>query len=219
MKQCDRIADIQEYCRRFANVETGEWKTPLEKKETPLGEKATKLATKWILLAKKLFVTWGQPLPFLVCPAVCWDDASDRIQHALYSYRASPFIVKSLLVWPSQVIASCPWSKYMPLAKAWGSSTGHQLVIGGDWIRLGLGEEHRIKDCLCYYRPPIDNLEKQYEIRECMVGISSKWFKVKWKSISKYPISAMLIHTWAWTAWLAKLSCRLERWRRAEWWE
>ena len=53
MKRCDRMAEIQEDCRRLANVETGEYETPLGEKETLLGEKATKLAKKRILLAKK----------------------------------------------------------------------------------------------------------------------------------------------------------------------
>ena len=44
MKRCDRITEIQEDCRRLANVETGEKETPLGEKETPLGEKETKLA-------------------------------------------------------------------------------------------------------------------------------------------------------------------------------
>ena len=46
MKRCDRIAEIQEDCRRLANVEPGEKETPLGEQETPLGEKATKLAKK-----------------------------------------------------------------------------------------------------------------------------------------------------------------------------
>ena len=33
------MAEIQEDCRRLANVETGEKETPLGEKETPLGEK------------------------------------------------------------------------------------------------------------------------------------------------------------------------------------
>ena len=52
-KRCDRMAEIQEDCRRLVNVETGEKETPLGEKETPLGEKATKLVKKRILLAKK----------------------------------------------------------------------------------------------------------------------------------------------------------------------
>ena len=43
MKRCDRIAEIQEDCQSLANVETGEYETPLGEKVTPLGKKATKL--------------------------------------------------------------------------------------------------------------------------------------------------------------------------------
>ena len=55
-KRCYRIAEIQEDCRRLANVETGEKETPLGEKETPLGEKATKVGEKANFVGEKKFI-------------------------------------------------------------------------------------------------------------------------------------------------------------------
>ena len=52
-KRCDRMAEIQEDCRRLANVETGEKETPLGEKETPLGEKVTKVGEKANFVGEK----------------------------------------------------------------------------------------------------------------------------------------------------------------------
>ena len=54
-KRCDRMTEIQEDCRRLANVETGEKETPLGEKETPLGEKATKVGEKAKFCWRKFF--------------------------------------------------------------------------------------------------------------------------------------------------------------------
>ena len=52
------MAEIQEDCRRLANVETGEKETPLGEKETPLGEKAIKVGEKANFVGeKKLFIS------------------------------------------------------------------------------------------------------------------------------------------------------------------
>ena len=56
MKQCDRIAEIHEDCRRLANVETGEKETPLGEKETPLGEKVTKVGEKANCVGEKKII-------------------------------------------------------------------------------------------------------------------------------------------------------------------
>ena len=56
MKRCDRMAEIQEDCRRLADVETGEKETPLGEKETPLGEKATKVGEKANFVGEKKFI-------------------------------------------------------------------------------------------------------------------------------------------------------------------
>ena len=53
------MAEIQEDCRRLANVEPGKKKTPLGEKETPLGEKATKLAKANFVGKKKNYSSWA----------------------------------------------------------------------------------------------------------------------------------------------------------------
>ena len=50
IKLRDRMAEIQEDCRRLANVETGEKETPLGEKETPLGETLTPLFLQGLVL-------------------------------------------------------------------------------------------------------------------------------------------------------------------------
>ena len=56
MKRCDRMAQIQEDCRRLANVETGERETPLGERETPLGEKVTKVGEKANFVGEKKII-------------------------------------------------------------------------------------------------------------------------------------------------------------------
>ena len=56
MKRCDRMAEIQEDCRRLANVETGEKETPLGEKQTPLGEKVTKVGEKANFVGEKKII-------------------------------------------------------------------------------------------------------------------------------------------------------------------
>ena len=55
-KRCDGTAEIQEDCRRLANVETGEKETPLGEKETPLGEKVTKVGEKANFVGEKKII-------------------------------------------------------------------------------------------------------------------------------------------------------------------
>ena len=56
MERCDRMAEIQEDCRRLANVETCEKETPLGEKETPLGEKVTKVGEKANFVGEKKII-------------------------------------------------------------------------------------------------------------------------------------------------------------------
>ena len=56
MKWCYRMAEIQEDCRRLANVETGEKETPLGETETPLGEKVTKVGEKANFVGEKKII-------------------------------------------------------------------------------------------------------------------------------------------------------------------
>ena len=50
------MAEIQEDCRRLANVETGEKETPLGEKETPLGEKVNKVGEKANFVGEKKII-------------------------------------------------------------------------------------------------------------------------------------------------------------------
>ena len=50
------MAEIQEDCRRLANVETGEKETPLGEKVTPLGEKVTKVGEKANFVGEKKII-------------------------------------------------------------------------------------------------------------------------------------------------------------------
>ena len=50
------MAEIQEDCRRLANVETGEKETPLGEKEIPLGEKVTKVGEKANFVGEKKII-------------------------------------------------------------------------------------------------------------------------------------------------------------------
>ena len=65
MERCDRMAEIQEDCRRLANVETGE-------KETPLGEKVTKVGEKANFVGEKKIIGLTVPLTLSrVGPGTC----------------------------------------------------------------------------------------------------------------------------------------------------
>ena len=68
MKRCDRIVEIQEDCRRLANVETGEKETPPGEKETPPGEKVTKVGEKANFVGEKKIIHRGAG-PGLPAPA------------------------------------------------------------------------------------------------------------------------------------------------------
>ena len=56
MERCDRMAEIQQDCRRLANVETGEKETPLGEKQTPLGEKVTKVGENVNFVGEKKYI-------------------------------------------------------------------------------------------------------------------------------------------------------------------
>ena len=55
---------------------------------------------------------------------------------------------------PSQTVRTHIWP-----------GTPFEFAISGESELLGPGEENRLKDCLRYYRPPIDCSERLLEIR------------------------------------------------------
>ena len=56
MKQCNRIAEIQEDFRKLANVETGEQETPLGKKRDPTWRKSQKVGDKVNFVGEFVFI-------------------------------------------------------------------------------------------------------------------------------------------------------------------